>query len=406
MLQCDTNRFEEIVRDVPGGKMMVSRNDAAHLKTLWNVRIILLRIVALFLASTSFNTLAAEEPVVESARYLGIQFRDNNVDISGQDAATSIVLPGGNESFWIFGDTVEGPFPESLHDFDLTDVLSNTASIIPFQDAADGLQRFEYIKTADGKRARQLIKHHDDENPTIHRLWGIHGICVEDQIYLFYHKITMLPETSVFDDFKLNGMGIAKAKIGTYDFKRLKAPDGSREFWKGDQPGYGVFVEQLDDGYVYLWGSYWTGMFLARTRPESIEDLASYEYLVEAPTAADPDVVPKWSKQYAPTAVLFDSVPNEMSAAYNPYLKQHIAIHTFLRENKIVLRTAPNIWGPWSEPEIIYEPEPTVPPCAFFAGKEHPELAKEGGRVIYVTYVDSKTYMPHLLEVKLARKQP
>lgn len=381
--------------------MMLFQADAAFVALNSNVRCILLGIVALLLASTSLKSAVAEESVVESVRYLGIQFRGNDVDISGQDAATSIVLPDGEKSFWIFGDTVEGPFPESLHDFDLTDVLSNTASIIPHQDAADGLQNFEYIKSADGKRARQLIKHHDDENPTIHRLWGIHGTCVGDQIYLFYHKITMLPATSVFDDFKLNGMGIAKAKIGEYDFKRLTAPDGTRELWKGDQPGYGVFVERLDDGYVYLWGSYWTGMFLARTRPDTIEDLSSYEYLVEAPTAANPSVAPKWSKTYAPTAVLFDSVPNEMSAAYNPYLKKHIAIHTFLRENKIVMRTAPNIWGPWSEPETVYRPEPTDPPCAFYAGKEHPELAKEGGRVIYVTYVDSKTYMPHLLEVTL-----
>ena len=50
--------------------------------------------------------------------------------------------------------------------------------------------------------------------------------------------------------------------------------------------------------------------------------------LVEAPTVERPNVVPKWSKTYAPTAVLFDAVPNEMSAAYNPYLKKHVAVHT------------------------------------------------------------------------------
>jgi hypothetical protein len=343
----------------------------------------------------------AEQPLVESVRDLGVQFRGNDVDITGQDAATSIVLPENKESFWIFGDTIEGPFPESVHNLDLTDVLSNTASIVPHQNASGGIKQFRYLKSADGKRARQLIQHEQDENPTDHRLWGIHGTCVNDKIYLFYHKITMLPETSVFENFKLNGMGIARATIGEFEFQRLRAPDGSREFWKSDEPGFGVFVESLDDGYLYLWGSYWTGMFLARTRPETIEDLESYEYLVKAPTPEKPDVVPQWSKTFAPTAVLFDAVPNEMSAAYNPYLKQHIAIHTYNRENKLVIRTAPKITGPWSAPQVLYRPRQTEPPCMFYAGKEHPELAREGGRIIYVTYVDSSVYMPHLLEVTL-----
>jgi hypothetical protein len=91
-----------------------------------------------------------------------------------------------------------------------------------------------------------------------------------------------------------------------------------------------------------------------------------------------------------------------MSAAYNAYLKKHIAIHTYNRENKLVIRTAPQITGPWSAAEIFYRPEQTDPPSVFYAAKEHPELARAGGRIIYVTYVDSSTYMPHLLEVTLA----
>ena len=52
---------------------------------------------------------------------------------------------------------------------------------------------------------------------------------------------------------------------------------------------------------------------------------------------------------------------------------------------------------------VFHRPQQTQPPCMFYAGKEHPELAREDGRVIYVTYVDSNVYMPHLLEVTLRR---
>lgn len=99
--------------------------------------------------------------------------------------------------------------------------------------------------------------------------------------------------------------------------------------------------------------------------------------------------------------VLFDSVPNEMSAAYNPYLGKYVAVHTLFRDNKLVLRTAPEITGPWSPPELIYRPPRKSSADIFNAGKEHPELQRHDGKVMYVTYVTSTEYAPHLLEVTL-----
>jgi len=197
-------------------------------------------------------------------------------------------------------------------------------------------------------------------------------------------------------------LNFARAQVGEYRFERLQAPDGTKEFWKGDQPGFGVFIEKLPDGFLYLWGSFWTGMFLARTRPETIEDLASYEYLVAAPTRESPMTKPVWSNEFEPTAVLFDGVPNELSVSYNPYLQSHIAIHVLNRENKLAIRTAPKITGPWSEPEIFFRPRMQKAGDLFTAGKEHPELRREQGRVLYVTYVNSTVYVPHLLELILS----
>jgi len=339
-------------------------------------------------------------PVCASVRDLGLQFLDNPLRITGQDGATSTQLPNG-DAFWMFGDTIEGPF-ETIRYHDLTDVLSNTASIVPAQDLSQGIQQFEFLKSADGKRPRQVIEFDTNEDKATHRLWPIHSVCVDDFIYAYYHKITMDPEVDVFETFELNGMGIARARVGEYRFERLTAPDGTKEFWKGNQPGFGVFIEKLPDGYLYLWGCFWTGMFLARTRPETIEDLASYEYLVAGPTLASPETTAVWKNTFEPSAVLFEGVPNELSVAYNPYLKRHIAIHVFHRENKLAIRTAPRIVGPWSEPEIFFRPQMTTEDDLFTAGKEHPELRGEQGKVLYVTYVNSSVYVPHLLEVTLA----
>jgi hypothetical protein len=343
-------------------------------------------------ATTSMPSLVAR------SRQLGSQLLNNQVGVTGMDGATSIVLPSG-KALWVFGDTVEGPF-KSIHGLDLARLRSNTAAIVPTQNASHGMRQFEFLTTPDGKRPRQIVPFADDEDPAMHRIWAIHGICINDAIYLFYHRITLLKGVDVFASFQLDGMGIARGDVRNYEFTRLQAPDGSREFWKGDEPSFGVFVERADD-YVYLWGCLQTAMYLARTRAETIHDLNSYEYLVEAPNARDPNTRQRWAKEFQPTAPLFDSVPNEMSAAYNPYLHRHVAFHALNREHKIVMRTAREIAGPWSEGEVAFRPERIADGDLIYAAKEHPELATEGGRVLYVTYVNSTTYVPQLVEVTL-----
>jgi hypothetical protein len=331
-------------------------------------------------------------------RHLGKQFLENSVGVTGADGATSLMLPGGR-SLWVFGDTVEGPFV-SIHGLDLTPLRSNTGAIVPQQDASAGIRKFEFLATPDGRRPRQLIPFADDEDPAKTRLWAIHGATVGERVYLFYHRISLLNGVDVFQDFRLEGMGLARAAVDDLQFTRLTTADGKRDFWTGKQPTFGVWVEPTPE-YLYVWGSLMTGMFLARVPPERIEDLSAYEHLVEAPTHKRPDAAPRWAKEFNPSAVLFDSVPNEMSAAFNPHLRKHLAVHALGREGKIVVRTAPQRTGPWSEPQVVYEVKRERPDTFVYAAKEHPELARDGGQRIFVTYVNSASYIPELLEITL-----
>lgn len=346
-----------------------------------------------------------DSPLVASVRDLGVQFADNDVDITGQDAVSSVELADGT-TFWIFGDTIEGPF-DSIRGFELTEVLSNTGAIVPLQDLSHGVREFRYLTNPEGTRARQLIGFIPPEHKSRQRLWAIHGAQVGEQLYLYYHRITMDPTRDVFETFVLDGMGVARATGPDYEFERLRAPDGSYEWWKGDQPGFGVWVQRHGE-YLYLWGSIQPesksagDMYLARVRPEDIEDLAAYEYLVEAPTEAAPDVEPRWSSTFTPTACLFSDVPNEMSSSWNAYLGRFISLTTFQRDNILVIRTAPELTGPWSQPQVVFRPERTRPDSLYNAGKEHPEFAREGGKVTYMTFIDSSVYRPHLIEITFA----
>jgi len=228
---------------------------------------------------------------------------------------------------------------------------------------------------------------------------------VGEHVYLYYHKIRLLPNVDVFENFRLEGMGVARAAVTDLNFERLRAPDGGLEFWKADAPGFGVFVSSAPDGHVYLWGSAYTAMFLARCRPESLSDGSAYEYLVAAPTLNDPQRPVMWAKEFRATAPLFDNVPNEMSAHFNQHLGQYLAVHTWGRENRLVLRVAPRIEGPWSDAETFFQPERTSADDYFYAAKEHPELATDNGRTLYVTFVNSAQYVPRLVEVRLREQR-
>jgi hypothetical protein len=345
------------------------------------------------------QTRRPDESRIKSARHLGNQFLVNSVGVTGMDGATSTLVPSG-ESLWVFGDTVEGPF-KSIHGLDLSRLRSNTAAIVPRQDPSRGIKQFRFLATADGKRPRQIVPFAAGEDPAVHRVWAIHGVYLAQRLYLFYHRITLLKGVDVFASFQLDGMGIARADgMAEFRFERLVAPDGSHEFWKGNEPSFGVFVEQADD-HVYLWGCLQTAMYLARVRPDSIEDITSYEYLVEAPSSTHPNVKPRWARRFEPTAKLFDAVPNEMSATYNRYLDCYVAFHSLHREHKIVMRTSPRITGPWSDGEIVFRPERIADGDLIYAAKEHPELAQDNGRVMYITFVNSTTYVPQLVELTL-----
>src|SRR3954447_6754422 len=208
----------------------------------------------------------SKETLVASVRHLGNQFLENKVGVTGADGATSTVLPSG-DSLWVFGDTVEGPF-KSIRGLDLTGLRSNTGAVVPKQEASHGIKNFRFLSDEDAKRPRQVVPFVPGEDPAKNRIWAIHGVSAASHVYLFYHHITLLKGVDVFLNFQLDGMGIARADARDLRFKRLVAPDGTRLFWKGAEPTFGVFVTAADD-YIYLWGSLVTGMHLARVSPRS-----------------------------------------------------------------------------------------------------------------------------------------
>jgi hypothetical protein len=351
---------------------------------------------------------------VASATDLGPQFTENDCRVTGQDGAYSVPLADGRV-FWYFGDTLVGARPPgSLRDVftrlaeigqpqghaPFERLPTNTGLVHPAQTGGGGLTDYAHIVDADGE-IRQLVPAGPGDRDEWDRMWCMHGIELGGTLYLSYMHIRMLAHSGgPFDmGFELIGTGLARGSAADWQFERLPA-DGRDIWWPAPEPQFTAAFLAVED-WLYLYGVIADAagvqrVYLARVRPADIEDLGAYTYL----SGPGPD----WSADVADAATLFDGPPNELSVSWNAYLGAYLAVHSNHGTGEQVGRTAPAPWGPWSAPTTLWTVRPwpgKTYPVAAYAGKEHPALAEDGGRVVYLTYVEAEEYLPHLIRIEL-----
>jgi hypothetical protein len=155
----------------------------------------------------------------------------------------------------------------------------------------------------------------------------------------------------------------------------------------------------MNDGYAYIFALYEEGTrpLLATRIP--VSGLASPSTNIEY-LAADGSWKPGFDPAKAKEVMKHGS--SELSIRYHPSLKKWLAvmIDPAPFSDKIIVRTAPRLLGPWSEGEVIYvvpemQPGPRRDKNVFcYAGKEHPEL--ETGSDLVLTYVCNSMDVPEL----------
>jgi Domain of unknown function (DUF4185) len=132
---------------------------------------------------------------------------------------------------------------------------------------------------------------------------------------------------------------------------RTTSPDsipGARFVPGNENFQMGAFMRG-NDGYLYSFGTP-SGRggpaFLSRVPPNFVPDLTKYQYwngdkntwVPVNPGAATP---------------VFPGPVGEMSAQYNPYLKQYLVLYSNGGSNDVVARTAPAPQGPWSPEQVL-----------------------------------------------------
>src|SRR3989344_6776375 len=87
-----------------------------------------------------------------------------------------------------------------------------------------------------------------------------------------------------------------------------------------------------------------------RVNENSIETKTSYQYFSGTPSN------PTWSGSESSASTIVNSPAGELSVSWNEYLSQYVML--YLRDTgvgQIEIRTASNLWGPWSQPKKVVD---------------------------------------------------
>lgn len=112
------------------------------------------------------------------------------------------------------------------------------------------------------------------------------------------------------------------------------------------------------DGWLYLYGSgdfRKSNVYLARVRPADIEDRSRLEYF----RGTGPDESPRWSRREAEAVPLFKHPQvGELCGSYLKPVNRYVLLYNALKPRRgITMRSARTPWGPWSDGEVIFDPD-------------------------------------------------
>jgi hypothetical protein len=338
-------------------------------------------------------------------------FAHNRSGVIGMDAAYSVPLAAGRGTLWLFGDTLLGTV-EPAGGRRLDGFERNSALITTLPPEAACSEPVSFFGSPD--RAAAAVPSRSTILGRHRFFWPLDGFTTErGDTYLFFRRLRSTNR----------GIGFEGLRTELYRFEI--ASDGPKleklaDLWGRDGEdhafGMGAFYDPADR-VLYVFGCRETdfertGRFatcaVGRTPIHRIAQLADYRYFHDQEGwIADPNRATE----------LFTDVAGELSVSWNSYLGSYLMVYSETLMSNVVLRTAPALTGPWSEPVEVFRcsDQRLDPGFGCYAGKEHPEWAEGDGQVIYLTYASnadqdtllaaSDLYWPHLLRVRLRHSQ-
>jgi hypothetical protein len=311
----------------------------------------------------------------------------------GADAAYSIPLPDGRD-VWIFGDTLYGKTREVTGDDPR--MVRNTIGI---STCRDGKWNLDYIiRHGDNGKFLDFFQSHREGT----WYWALDGVQNNNELW-----VTLLCVRNAPKDRSAMGFEIC----GT-DMAHVTGLNGDPQKW--DVTYFPLVAESahtnpsasalIEGNYVYIYALNESGSrpsILTRIPLSGLSDPKNNLQYLASDGAWHQGLEPANAK------TIMQHGASEMSVRYHPELKKWISVMVdpTMFSDKIILRMAIDMTGPWTEGDVIYRiPEMQKDSAGYdsdtfcYAGKEHPEFEKSGELVF--TYV-CNTMKPKKLETEM-----
>lgn len=311
-----------------------------------------------------------------------------NYGVGGTDLGVMITM--GDTTYIAFGDTF-------LHENQTELWRNNVMAYTTDDDYTDGLL-FDGMIMSNSKQqklAKELFAGSKASGSEIAKI-PTGGIAIGDTMYLSYMSVREWgPGDGVWS---CNHGGVVRSTNNGKHWQYL------RELTWGEDSGFCQMYPVVHGEWVYVVGI-GGGRFgkakLMRVPVDSYENKDAYEYLTKVNEDGTPVFVKGEEGLANACAILRPSV-GEMSMMYSEYLQEWII--TYLSGGGvIILRTAKNPWGPWSN-AVSIAPRSEYPIC-YGAFMNERYVSEDGRKVMFLMSMWSPVYNTVIMEMELVSKE-
>ncbi|WAJ29243.1 DUF4185 domain-containing protein [Antarcticirhabdus aurantiaca] len=138
---------------------------------------------------------------------------------------------------------------------------------------------------------------------------------------------------------------------------------------------------------------------LAFLPADAVEDRSALRFFAGMDRAANR---PRWTAEEAEAVPLFNhGCVGEFSAAWNPFLDKWLLLYTCgAPRASTFLRTADDPWGPWSPPEVLFDPARDEGQCGFLNPVPVADAGRRGCPVVsdpHTPFNPGESYGPYVI---------
>ncbi|MHA1929410.1 MAG: DUF4185 domain-containing protein [Candidatus Thorarchaeota archaeon] len=306
-------------------------------------------------------------------------------DVGGTDLG--IIVKHNAQYYYIFGDTFSGSNMAG-------NWRSNTIALSDDTDPSNGIMLNNWIITPGTSSAKELISSLKVDNVEMTCI-PTTAISYAGNLYIYYMSVKHWSTTGGM--WECNNASIAVSTDDGQTFTKM-----SNISWAGDSNFilFGLVQDSqlTSDSEPLYFLSTPSGRFgacyLCRVNKSQILDQSAYEYYTGLSTAENPI----WNQDHNQAVEILPSPVGEVSVMWNLYLQKWTAFYTDNVDFSIVVRTADNIWGPWSEPYTIVD---STEYPSLYGSFVHPDLVENNGSIVYFIMSTFSDYNTFVMSVNL-----